>query len=112
MRNAFRKWFVGPVLLALIGVSMIGAAYTEGDVTGTVTPWRPLADIAGTTHAVVFSGAFPTKAVCDTFIGSTDFKKTYASIIVFLASHTGQKLGKPHCEQVLPEEKPPAGESI
>lgn len=103
------RHITGPVLMLAIAVSMALA-----DVTVTVTPWKPAANISGGTMAVAFSGAFPDKVTCETYVKTQGFKTVYASILVFLASHTGQKLGPPYCLQVpvVPDAPGIKGESI
>lgn len=123
--------FVGPLLLALIGVSMIGATYSEGwhdlkiaAVTAAVTntaqevpalPWRGVADIKGTTKIVLFPTLFLTKQECDAYLKTNAFKVLYANLVVFLASHPGgSTVGPGKCAQVAPTTPPPPalGDSI
>ena len=124
--------FVGPLLLALVGLSMIGAAYSEptfvpdprAPVTVTVTtpvdlalvPWRPVAGILGTTYAVMFNDLFFTSGACEKYLKTAPFRQSYAGLVAFLATHTGQRLAAPVCAQVPPSTPPPpplgAGEEI
>jgi hypothetical protein len=112
---------VGPLLLALVGASMIGAAYPKGDplpnasVTATVTtpandlvPWRPVVDVINTTKALVFNDLFFEKKPCDAFLKTKGFKDKLANLVTFLATHSGTVVGAPHCEQVPPATPPPA----